>query len=79
MTEKLQQQLTLVEAVIAVDRATVERHRALWRHQCQQGLFGAASELEEAITATERSILRHTVRREYLQEQINQPALETAS
>lgn len=77
MTDKLQAQLTFVEAVIAVDRATVEKHRATWRHQCANGMFGAAEATEEFIIATERSILRHTVRREYLQEQINQPALET--
>ncbi len=70
MTDKLQAQIAQVEAEISAARATVEQHRATWRHQCSEGYFGAAEATEDEIISTERRVLRYTVRREALEAQL---------
>lgn len=78
MTDKLQAQLTFVQAVIKVERSTLDRYRRDWRTAAEHGMHGHCEELESAITKAERKLLRLDVQRSHLQEQINQPALETA-
>lgn len=72
--------LARVEGDIAAARSAVEGHRATWRHQCSRGVFGAAEATEDEIIQTERKLLRLTVRRDYLQEQIKlQPEQEVTA
>ena len=72
MTAKLTDQLATVERDIATARAEVERHRKDWRTACEHGMHGHAEELEGAIIATDRRLLRLDVQRTALQEQLNE-------
>lgn len=72
MTDKLTAQLAQVEADISAAREATEQHRATWKHQCSNGMFGAAEATEEAIVAGDRRVLRYTVRREALEQQLQE-------
>jgi len=76
--DKLQNQLDAVDASIATERKNLDRHRRDWRTACECGMHGHAEELEGAITATERKLLRLDVQRTALQTQINEAAKEPA-
>lgn len=62
--------LEQVEADIAATSAALAQHRRDWKASCEAGMFGHAEELEVAIVATERKLLRFVVRRDALHEQI---------
>lgn len=70
MTAKLQAQVDAVASLIATERKNLDRHRKDWRTACECGMHGHAEELEGAITATERKLLRLDVQRSHLQEQL---------
>ena len=62
--------MTELETVEAQINTAQQRHAELtaaWKHQCQQGVFGAAESTEEALDVVERELDRYLVRREYLQ------------
>ena len=70
MSAELQAQLSAVEASIAAERKDLEQHRRDWRLACGEGMYGHAFELEVAITASDRALLRYSVRREALEQKI---------
>lgn len=72
MTDKIQAQVDAVASLIVTERKNLDRHRRDWRTACECGMHGHAEELEGAITATERKLLRLDVQRTHLTEQLTQ-------
>jgi hypothetical protein len=67
-TEMLKQ----IEQDIAAAQKRYSELAAIWRHQCGCGVFGAAEETEIVLDDLERKMNRYLVRRDALQEQLNQ-------